>query len=166
MNFGRLKKAMLGVLIVGVAIVSLLVASCATLTPYDEVEEKLSSGQLIEVNGQKVHVEIAGDGEPLVLLHGFAASTYSFHQIIPLLATRFRVIAIDLNGFGYTERPREMEAFGPLGQLEMVQSVLQELKVDSAAFVGHSYGGLLSLLLAGTEPAKVTKLILISPATE
>lgn len=161
-----LKRLLLGLLILGTLAVALLMASCATLTPYEEVRNEFPPSELIAIDGQAVHVQVSGAGEPLILLHGFAASTYSFHKLVPMLESRFRVVAIDLNGFGYTERPGEIEAFGPEGQLEMVQKVMEKLEIQSAHFIGHSYGGLLSLLLAGMEPSKVEKLILISPATE
>jgi pimeloyl-ACP methyl ester carboxylesterase len=101
----------------------------------------------------------------LVLLHGFAASGYSFREIGPLLGERYRVIAIDLNGFGFTERPSDFEAYSIAGQKKMVTAVLDELEIPKASVVGHSYGGQIALQLAKEQPDRVNGLVLISPPT-
>jgi pimeloyl-ACP methyl ester carboxylesterase len=152
--------------ILATAGVSLLFSGCASLTPYEEAIESLPEDRLLEIDGQRIHVEQAGSGEPLLLLHGFAASTYTFRKLLPRLAKRYRVVAIDLNGFGYTERPHEAKAYTPYGQLQAITKVMDSLGLGRATVLGHSYGATLALLLAETEPSRVQSLILISPVAE
>ncbi len=143
-----------------------LFPGCASLTPYEEIVTRLPSERLIEIGGRRIHVEQRGSGEPLLLLHGFAASTYSFRDITPLLAEPFRVVAIDLNGFGFTERPEHPDAYTPAGQLETVTGVMDALGIERCAVAGHSYGAALALLLAAREPERVRGLALISPSAD
>lgn len=138
----------------------------APLVPFEEATAGLPEGRLVEVSGQRVNVEIEGSGPPVLLLHGFAASTYSFRDLMPLLARDRKVIALDLNGFGYTERPDDPGAYAPAGQLRMIEEVLEALGISRCNVVGHSYGAALALLLAERRGARVDRAVLISPAAE
>lgn len=137
---------------------------CATLTPYAEVRARLPEPDLLSIDGRTVHVEQRGEGEPLLLLHGFGESTYSWRKVVPDLSAHYRTIAIDLHGFGYTERPKEPAAYSRDGQLRLVLSVLDALGIESAHVAGHSYGGALTLALAALHPERVRSLILIDSA--
>lgn len=75
---------------------------CASLRPFDEIRRTEPEDRFLRIGDQLVHVEMAGAGPPLVLLHGFGGSTYSWRRVMPELAQSFRVVAVDLNGFGYT----------------------------------------------------------------
>jgi pimeloyl-ACP methyl ester carboxylesterase len=134
---------------------------CVSLRPYDEVRRELPAGQLVQVGGQLVHVEQAGSGEPVVLIHGFGASTYSWRRVMPELAKSFRVVALDLNGFGYTERPRQFASYTREGQAELVLKTLDALGIGRAHFVGHSYGGGLTLYLAQSHPERFLSMVLV-----
>jgi 2-hydroxymuconate-semialdehyde hydrolase len=74
------------------------------------------------------------------------------------------VVAVDLNGFGFTERPRDAEAYTLDGQVELVRRVMARLDLGRADVVGHSYGGYLAMRLARDHPQRVRRLVLISPA--
>jgi len=138
----------------------------APLRPFRDVRSSLPPGRLINLEGQHVHVEDRGHGPPLLLLHGFAASTYSFRHLFPCLVPDHRVTAVDWNGFGLTERPRDPDAYTPLGQVRFLVRVLDRLGVDSCSIAGQSYGAILGLLLARSHPDRVNRLVLISPVTE
>ena len=71
-------------------LVALAAAGCASLRPYAEVAAALPSGSLITVDGQRVHVVDRGVGDPLVLLHGFGASTLLWEPVLPRLAASRR----------------------------------------------------------------------------
>ena len=140
---------------------ALAVSGCVTLTPFTEVRTKLPAESFVTIGGQQVHVEHDGSGEPVVLIHGFGGSSYSWRHLVPTLATRYEVVAPDLNGFGWTERPSEPEAYTLEGQPALVLGVLDALGIASAHVVGHSYGGGLALWLAARHPERVRSLVLV-----
>jgi pimeloyl-ACP methyl ester carboxylesterase len=134
------------------------------VTPFAEVRRALPEASFLELAGRLVHVEQAGRGEPLVLLHGFGASSYSWRRILPALARSYRVIAPDLHGFGATERPRDFASYTRSGQAALVLSLLDALGIERAHLVGHSYGGAISLWLADRHPERVRSLVLVDTA--
>lgn len=138
-------------------------ASCSSLRHYETATAHLPSESFVQVGQQKVHVERSGQGRPVVLIHGFASSTYEFRKIIPLLERQHQVIALDLNGFGYTERPTTRDSYTPLGQAALVLRTLNTLKIDSCDLVGHSFGGTIALQIAHLHPERVRRMVLISP---
>ncbi|MEA2604720.1 MAG: hypothetical protein QOF89_5712 [Acidobacteriota bacterium] len=138
-----------------------LATGCASFRSFDQVRREVPQSQLIRVGDQLVHVEQAGSGETVVLLHGFGGSTYSWRKVMPALARAHRVVAIDLNGFGYTQRPRAAAAYTREGQTDLVLGVMDALGIDRAHLFGHSYGGGLSLFLASRHPERLRTLVLV-----
>jgi len=134
---------------------------CAAVRPFEEIRKTLPATSFLKVGDQLVHIEQAGSGEPVILLHGFGASTWSWRNVMPALAASFRVIAIDLNGFGYTQRPRTFESYTREGQADLVLRVMDGLGIRSAHLMGHSYGGGLSLFIASRYPERVRSLVLV-----
>lgn len=134
---------------------------CASLRPFEEIRREVPADRFVRIGDQLVHVEMAGSGPPLVLIHGFGGSTYSWRQVMPRLATSFRVIALDLSGFGFTQRPADPTRYTREAQGELVLHVLDELKLQSAHFMGHSYGGGISLWIAWKHPERVRSLVLV-----
>jgi pimeloyl-ACP methyl ester carboxylesterase len=104
----------------------------------------------------------SGTGAPLVLLHGLGASRRSFDPVLPALAARFNVIAVDLPGFGESApRPGPGEV-APAVLAQHVADLLDELGVSTPHVVGNSLGGWVALELASRRP--VASLTLLSPA--
>jgi pimeloyl-ACP methyl ester carboxylesterase len=134
---------------------------CASVRPFSEIRSTVPEDRFLKIGDQLVHIEQAGRGEPVILLHGFGASTYSWRNVMPALAAAFHVIAIDLNGFGYTQRPRSFESYTREGQAGLVLRVMDALGFGSAHVVGHSYGGGLSLFIASRYPQRVRSLVLV-----
>jgi pimeloyl-ACP methyl ester carboxylesterase len=139
---------------------------CARLTPHEVAIAKLPRENFLTFRGRKIYVEEHGSGPPLLLLHGFAASSYSFHKLVPQLAGHFRVVAVDYYGFGYTERPKTTDEFGIDAQLELIRHVMKAKRMGPATVLGQSYGGTLALLLAASDPGMVERLVLISAVSE
>jgi pimeloyl-ACP methyl ester carboxylesterase len=134
------------------------------LTPYAEIRDRLPEGSLIELDGRSAHVVRSGRGEPVVLLHGFGSSAYSWRHVTSALANQYELIAIDLNGHGFTERSRGGAAYTVAGQLALVLGVMDELGIESAHLVGHSYGGALAAHLAWRHPERARSLVLVGSA--
>ncbi len=141
-----------------------MLAGCVSLRPFAEVRREQPAERFVEVDGRQVYVEQQGAGEVVVLLHGFGASSYSWRKVMPELAKSFRVVAPDLNGFGWTERPHDPVSYTREGQERLVLGVLGALGVTRAQFVGHSYGGSLTLFLASRHPDLVRSMVLIDSA--
>lgn len=134
---------------------------CASLRPFEDVRREVPEDRFLRIGDQLVHVEIAGQGPPLVLLHGFGASTWAWRLVMPRLAESFRVIAVDLSGFGYTQRPRDRARYTREAQGELVLGVIKALGYESAHLMGHSYGGGITLWIAWKHPERVRSMVLV-----
>jgi len=106
----------------------------------------------------------AADASPVVLLHGWGASLYTFRHALDRLPGRgFRVIAVDLRGFGLSDRPSAEGAYRLDAYVADLESLLAALALDRVALGGHSMGGGLSLRFALRRPERVRSLALINP---
>jgi pimeloyl-ACP methyl ester carboxylesterase len=115
-----------------------------------------------EVNGTRVNYAEMGEGDPIVFVHGLSGCWQNFLENIPHFARRYRVIALDLPGFGDSPMP-EWEATIPnYGQL--VDEFCRQLELKDCTLVGNSMGGFISAEVAIREPDWVHKLALISAA--
>jgi pyruvate dehydrogenase E2 component (dihydrolipoamide acetyltransferase) len=100
-----------------------------------------------------------GQGDPLVLLHGVAASRLIWRRVISPLAERRRVIAVDMPGFGASEPA------GPGFALDVVADrIVEGLGLERFDLVGHSLGGAVAVAVAARHPEAVRRLVLVSPA--
>lgn len=117
---------------------------------------------LIRIGGLDTYFTDEGAGDPVVLLHGWAASSQSFAGLGAVLAKSFRVVTLDLPGFGWSSPPPA--AWGTAEYAAHVGRVLSEVKIASAAFVGHSFGGRVAIRLAAEQPARVARLALVASA--
>jgi pimeloyl-ACP methyl ester carboxylesterase len=95
----------------------------------------------------ELHFEEHGQGEPVLLIHGFGASVYSWRHLVPALAKCRRVIAVDLKGFGGSPKPED-DAYSIHDQVRLVSDLIRALDLSGLAIAGHSFGGGVALLLA------------------
>ena len=84
---------------------------------------------------------------PLLLIHGFGASTYTWRHIAPELARTHRVIAVDLKGFGQSDKPFDSR-YSVFDQAELLAELIEEKDLHNLTLVGHSFGGGIALMLA------------------
>ncbi|HEY1348358.1 MAG TPA: alpha/beta hydrolase [Ktedonobacteraceae bacterium] len=115
--------------------------------------------QTIQVNGWPVHYEVAGAGEPLVLVHGLCESTRLWSRNVPGLAGHYRVYLVDLPGFGAMRRYRRQFDLTRSGL--WLAAWLKALGLPTVNLVGHSMGGYVSMALAATHPELVKRLVLV-----
>jgi pimeloyl-ACP methyl ester carboxylesterase len=120
-------------------------------------------GQFIEVDGVKLHYVERGEGPPLVLIHGNGSMVQDFETsgLLDLAATRYRVIAFDRPGYGYSERPRGRR-WDPESQADLLFRALQQLEIDRPIVAGHSWGALVATALALQHPVYVKSVVLMS----
>ena len=105
------------------------------------------------------YVDSGGDKPPIVLIHGFAASLGTWSAVRPALEESHRVIALDLKGFGWTDRPRG--DYSPRAQAALVVALLDKLGVtEPVDIVAHSWGSSVALRLAIDNPERVKRLAL------
>jgi pimeloyl-ACP methyl ester carboxylesterase len=128
-----------------------------------EEEENPPQGKFVEVDGVRLHYVERGQGPALVLLHGNGVDSGDFERsgLLDRAAERYRVIAFDRPGFGYSERPRST-VWTPENQARLLHHALQEIGVDSALVVGHSWGTMVALSMALEVPDFVRGLVLLS----
>ena len=136
-----------------------------TFPPHDLADD---DSDFVKVNGLDIHVKTRGKGEPVfVLLHGFAASLYTWQAVMEPLSQLGTVIAYDRPGFGLSERPLTWQRQNPYGlesQVELVMGLLVHYGIKRAVLVGSSAGGTVSLKVALAHPERVAALVLVDPA--
>ena len=118
--------------------------------------------RFVEIDGVRIHYQEKGTGTPLVLLHGFTSSTYSWKDVFDQLSKTFRVIAVDLKGFGFSSKPDG--DYSRRAQATLLVHLLDSLKVERAWLCGNSMGGEVALNVAVKSPQRVAGLVLIDSA--
>ena len=118
-----------------------------------------ATGTFVAVDGTRVHVVERGHGRPVVLIHGLRGSTRDFeHSIMPALARRCRVIAVDRPGYGYSERLAEHPG-SPLAQAELLHAALAQLEIERPVLVGHSMGAAVVMAYVARFPEDVAAFV-------
>lgn len=120
-----------------------------------------SEGVLV-INGVGYHVIVVGEGEPLLLLHGFTGSSDNWLPFFSELSAHFRVIAPDLLGHGRTGAPADAKRYSMEAAAADLEALLLNLDAVPAHVLGYSMGGRLALYLAVTRPHLVRTLLLES----
>ena len=119
--------------------------------------------RFVSVDGIRLHYQEFGEetAPPIVLIHGYTASLFVWKTTAPMLADAgFRVIAVDLVGFGYSEKPRAFE-YSIQSQARMVTRFMDRLGIGKAVIVGSSYGGAVAATIALDDAERVEKLVLV-----
>jgi pimeloyl-ACP methyl ester carboxylesterase len=132
---------------------------------FDEVRAAVphsAYSRFAKLDGLRVHYQEKGSGAPLVLIHGYTASTFVWKDVFEPLAEQFRVIAVDLKGFGFSAKPDG--DYTRRAQGELVVRLLDHLKIDRAILCGSSMGGEAGLNAAHYHPERVAALILVDSA--
>ena len=141
---------------------TVVVGGCAVYdTRPTDWERVPSSAALANI---KLHFDTAGEGKPVILIHGFAANNYTWRYLVPELAKTYKVYSLDLKGFGESPKPDD-SAYSIVDQAWLVLKFMEQNNLTNVSIVGHSYGGgvalVCSLLLAKDSSLKLEKLVLI-----
>ncbi|MFD5830773.1 alpha/beta fold hydrolase [Lentzea sp. NPDC060358] len=108
-----------------------------------------------EVNGVRLHYVTGGTGEPLVLLPGWPQTWWLYHKIMPALAAKFRVIAVDLRGMGGSEKPAG--GFDKKTMATDIHELIRKLGYTKVNVVGHDLGSMSAFAFAANFPAATNK---------
>jgi pimeloyl-ACP methyl ester carboxylesterase len=146
----------------------LLAASCAHVpAPSAGLEPSLGEPKIFDYHGVRINYYEAGQGPPVILLHGFGASAYAWRFLGPALARDHRVLTIDLKGFGLSAKPEDGK-YALSDQADMVAEFIRTRDLRDLVVIGHSMGGGVTLMtyfkVAGDDPARIKKLVLIDSA--
>jgi pimeloyl-ACP methyl ester carboxylesterase len=113
------------------------------------------------VNGICLHYVLGGHGEPLVLIHGWPQTWFSWHRLMPALAQHFTVIAIDLRGAGQSSRPELPTAYDSVTMANDVRELMVQLGFESIRIAGHDVGLLVAFAYAALYPESVSRLVVL-----
>ena len=116
--------------------------------------------RFVNAGGVRTHVALAGEGPPVLLLHGWPQHWYLWRDVIPTVAPHARLIAPDFRGFGWSDVPKDGYEEHQLRR--DVVAVLDELGVDEFTVAGHDWGGYVGFLLALEHPDRVTGLLALN----
>jgi pimeloyl-ACP methyl ester carboxylesterase len=117
----------------------------------------------IEIGGVGLNVAVEGHGPPVVLLHGWPDSHRLWRHQVPALTTAgFRVVAPDLRGFGASDRPTAVDAYGLALAVGDLVGMLDHLGLERAHIIGHDWGAAIGWLTAALLPDRVDHLVALS----
>jgi len=139
----------------------------SAILPKEEVKKaiRLPESKFVEWRGGEVHYIDEGQGVPFVMIHGFSGSHRNFSKIAEMLKTDFRVIRVDLPGFGLSDLPHLNEGESAIDMYrDYTNFIVNELQLDSFYLMGNSMGGMVSWIATHDHPEKVKKLILCASA--
>lgn len=119
-------------------------------------------------NGVRFHYVAAGTGTPVVLLHGFPESWYSWRKQLEELAPCMRLYAFDLKGYGDSDKPAPLTSstYHMATLTKELGEAIHNLNVGPVVLAGHDWGGILAYIIAVRYPSLVSKLILLNTATQ
>jgi epoxide hydrolase 4 len=118
--------------------------------------------EFITVNGIKLHYVTQGEGQLMLMLHGFPEFWYSWRHQIPEFAKDYKVVALDLRGYNDSDKPKELAAYSIQELRADVKGIIQGLGYESCILVAHDWGGAIAWNFAYTYPEMVTKLIVLN----
>lgn len=184
------RRRLFRIVVIALLVLSLVLIFGPLLVPVPPLDAPAALETLAGPNSRFVDVPFAGDklavhyeeagadqqqaGRPaLVLLHGFAASTFSWREVLPALGERWRTVAFDRPAFGLTERPlpeswqgdwTTENPYALSAQVDLTTGVMDQLGIGDAVLVGNSAGGTVAMLTALAHPERVKALVQIDPS--
>lgn len=160
-------RATVHAVIATVAILVLAVAACAGPAPEHEPDRPVTSEPAfehgtVEVDGATLHYARTGSGPPLVLLHGWPQTWWSWHEVMPALARTHTVLAFDLPGLGDSTAPPD--GYDKASTARRIREAVQQLGYQQVQILAHDIGGFVGFAYARDFPAEVSRLaVLESP---
>ncbi|HEX5660032.1 MAG TPA: alpha/beta hydrolase [Polyangiales bacterium] len=130
----------------------------STRRKYEDV-----SSRYVDIDGRRFHYRIEGEGPTLVLLHGVMASLHTWDGWVEQLKDHYRIVRLDLPGFGLSDHMLEPAQYTPEYSVELFEKIRASFGLDAFFLCGNSLGGFLSWYYAAKFPERVKKLILIDP---
>ena len=124
-----------------------------------EIDNVTFSHNVASVNGIQLHYVIGGQGDPVVLLHGWPETWYAWHKVMPALAKNYTVIAPDLRGLGDSSKP--LTGYDGKTLAEDIHQLVTQLGFKTLFLVGHDIGTQVAYSYAAAHPTEVKKLVVM-----
>ena len=124
-----------------------------------QIDNVTFSHHIAPVNGIQIHYVIGGKGDPVVLLHGWPETWYSWHRVMPALAKNYTVIAPDLRGLGDSSKP--LTGYDGKTLAEDIHQLVTQLGFKTIFLVGHDIGTQVAYSYAAAHPTEVRKLVVM-----
>lgn len=99
----------------------------------------------IIIDNLKIAYSDVGSGDVLLFVHGFGSYSLTWEKVCKKLSNQYRCIALDLKGFGYSDKPHD-ECYTAYDQKDMLAAFIERLKLERLVIIGHSFGGIISIL--------------------
>jgi len=115
-----------------------------------------------QVNGTRLHYVTAGEGPPVMLLHGWPQTWYEWRHVIDLLADEYQVVAPDLRGFGYSAKPAA--GYDAATMAADLAALADHLGLRDVTVLGHDWGAVFGYVYAATSPSQVRALGIVEMA--
>ncbi|MGI8461414.1 MAG: alpha/beta fold hydrolase [Solirubrobacterales bacterium] len=121
----------------------------------------IAPGSFVEVEGLRLHYTEVGEGDPVLLLHGWPTSAYLWRNLMPILGEQNRAIALDLPGFGHSDKPTDASySFRFFDRV--LEGFLDQLEIESTGLAVHDLGGPIGLYWASKHPERLSKIALLN----
>ncbi len=118
--------------------------------------------KIVQVNGHTIFYTVKGEGKPLILIHGYGAGMWVWEKQIDVLSRFYRVYALDVIGYGFSDRPKI--AYTPEAYIHFLKDFMDGVGIEKATLIGNSMGGGIAWATAILFPERVERLILIDCA--
>ncbi len=157
-----IKKAVLFFFIVVVSLILFILIFPLVYKPdmIDPAQLDITGKFLQLDDGIKVHYMEQGKGDVLLLIHGYTSNLYSWNEVMPELSKKYRVIAVDLLGYGFTDKPKDA-TYNYRSFSDVIKKFLDKKGIRKLSIAGNSMGGGTAIRFALDHPAMVNKLILV-----
>ncbi len=123
---------------------------------FREIKEKF-----IDINGVNLHTVIIGDGEPLVLLHGFPDFWYGWKNVILGLKEKYKLIVPDTRGVNLSDKPKGLDNYDAKLLINDIKVLSEKLNLGKFSLAGHDWGGMIAWVFGEKYPQLLKKLIVI-----
>ncbi len=156
------------ILVIFILSACLLLSSCGVFMetiPAGKILLPEQNDHFLTMNNVRYHYrEYPGPGKDILLIHGFGSSTYTWEEVAPILSDAgYHVWALDMKGFGWTDKPRGGD-YDPVTLAKEVNAWLELMDIERPVIVGNSLGGAVGIIMAVDHPEKVDRLVLIDSA--
>jgi pimeloyl-ACP methyl ester carboxylesterase len=161
----RFLKILLALIVIATVALTVFWFARPADVSFDEVRASVPHSDyshFADIDGVRIHYQEKGTGTPLVLIHGYTSSTYSWKDVFEPLSKDFHLIVVDLKGFGFSGKPDG--DYTRRAQATLVAHLLEHLNIEKAWLCGNSMGGEVALNVALASPERVAGLILIDSA--